>query len=184
MKCLSRLAVAAVVASAVATLLGGCLVSREDDYVVTLNEDGRSGTLSVVQYDVQSDQQEAAKQQKDFDELLRRWKSDEYLLERAKDGVYVKSRALERKGRELLWRETDLFPDITEVFTSEISGETLHVSIDSVTTVLGTNGALARSGNRTVVSWPSKTRRLELRIRHDDFHPTTDFAAEFRKQRH
>jgi hypothetical protein len=77
MKPMRRLAAVSLLSRASAVLLAGCLVSEEDDYTMTLNEDGRSGAMTVVKYNLQSDQQEQAKQKEDFDELMREWRSDE-----------------------------------------------------------------------------------------------------------
>lgn len=175
---------AAVVAVVASALLSGCLVSRQDDYTVTLAPDGKSGTITVVQYDVESDQQEKAKQREDFDRMMNRWKSDAYLLERAKDGVYVKTRDLRRKGREMVWRETALFADVADVFPNDVSGDTLRITLDPGTTVLSTNGTIARADGRTIVIWRLPAKSLALSLRHDDFHPATDFAADFQRAKH
>ncbi len=177
-----RRTLASLALAAAALLLAGCVVSEEDAYTVTLNPDGRSGSMTVTRFNLQSDEREPAKQREDFQKLMETWKGDAYLLERAKEGVYVKTRDLgERQGR-LVWKETSIFADITGMFQTDASGDTLRIKLDGGESVVSTNGRVVRMTDSTLVLWPRPATSLELRIRHGDFHPTSDFVADFRRR--
>ena len=178
----TRFAASLLLAFAFAAAIAGCVVSEEDDYTVTLNADHTSGTLTVVRFNVQSDERDPVKQQEDFAELMKAWKSDAYLLEQTKEGVYVKERDLSARAGKLVWTETSLFADIGKLFTRDIVADTLRLSIGKGESVLATNGIVVRTADTTIVKWPVTTKSYRLRIRHDDFQPTSDFAAEFRRR--
>lgn len=182
MKQLPGHAASVLLSLALAALLAGCIVSEEDDLTVILNEDGKSGTATVVKFNVQSDERDPAKQQEDFAELMKAWKSDEYLLEKTKEGVYVKDRQLSTKGGRLVWSETSLFADLATLFAKDVAADTLRLSLGKADSVVATNGIVVRTADTTRVSWPAKARTLRLRVRHNDFQPTSDFAAEFRRR--
>lgn len=177
-----RFTLVVLACAAAALMLPGCVVSEEDEYAVTLNADGKSGAMTEVQYNLQSDQQDPAKQQEDFDELMRRWTGDAYLLERTKDGVYVKNRDLSVSGGKLVWKATSIFRDFAGLFENEMSGDTLRLRIEKDQSVVATNGTVVRTADSTVVLWPTKMTTYTLRIRHQDFHPSSDFVRAFRQR--
>ncbi len=170
----------AAVATIVLLFLSGCLISERDEYVVRLNADGRSGTITVAKWNVQSDQPDAVHQQADFDELIRDWQGDEYLLEKTGQGVYVKDRHLEVENGVLVWRETSLFADFRRLFEDAISGDSVRIVVSADETVIGTNGDVVQTRDSTMISWPPNTREFTLTLQKRNFAATSDFAAKFR----
>ena len=162
-------------------ILAGCLMSEEDEYNVKLNPDGKSGSITVIKYNVQSDQTEKAKQKDDFDELVKDWKSDSYLLDKTKEGVYVKNRELWTKNGKLIWKEVSIFSDFSRLFRNELVNDTLRLTFEKEQTIVATNGVVERTADKTTVTWPPKTTEYKLRIRQNNFAAKTDFATEFRK---
>ena len=102
----------------------GCLASETTEYKITMNEDGKSGTIISIMRNVQSDESEDAKQAKDFDEAIRSWKGDDYLLERVHDGLYVKERNLESKIAFLSGKKRQFSP-ISEM-SSNMNSTMIH----------------------------------------------------------
>ncbi len=158
----------------------GCLASETTEYRITLNEDGKSGTLVSVMRNVQSDEADEAKQTKDFDEAIRSWKGDDYLLERVHDGLYVKDRLLTVEENVLVWKETAIFSDLGEVFKHEFRNDTLKFVVNEDQSVVASNGTVVPGKDSTVVYWCTPgTKEILLKTRQNNFAPKSDFTARF-----
>jgi hypothetical protein len=131
----------------------GCLASETTEYKITMNEDGRSGTIISIMRNVQSDESEDSKQAKDFDEAIRSWKGDDYLLDRVHDGLYVKDRNLAIEDSVLVWKEKAIFSDLGDVFKHEFNNDTLKFVIKGDQSVVATNGTVVPGKDSTIIYW-------------------------------
>lgn len=163
-------------------LLGlGCLASETTEYTITMNDDGKSGTIISIMCNVQSDESEEAKQAKDFDEAIHSWKGDDYLLERVHDGLYVKERSLAVEESVLVWKEKAIFADLGDVFKREFQNDTLKFVIKKDQSIVATNGIVVPGKDSTVVYWciPG-SKEIFLKTKENEFAPKSDFAARFK----
>lgn len=159
----------------------GCLASEMTEFKITMNEDGKSGTIISIMRNVQSDETEEAKQAKDFDEAVRSWKDDDYLLDRVHDGLYVKERDLAVEESVLVWREKAIFADLGDVFKHEFQNDTLRFVIKKDQSIVATNGAVIPGKDSTIVYWCiTASEDIFLKTRENDFSPKSDFAARFK----
>ena len=159
----------------------GCLASEVTEYKITMNEDGKSGTIISTMRNVQSDEADQAKQAKDFDEAIRSWKGDDYLLERMSDGLYVKERKLAVEDSVLVWTEEAIFANLGDVFKHELRNDTLRFVIKGEQTVVATNGAVIPGKDSTIVYWNiPATKEIVLATRENNFAPRSDFVARFK----
>lgn len=157
-----------------------CLASETTEYKITMNEDGKSGTIISIMRNVQSDESEDAKQHKDFDEAIRSWKGDDYLLDRVHDGLYVKDRSLEMEDSILVWKEKAIFSDLGDVFKHEFRNDTLRFVIKGDQTVVATNGIVIPGKDSTVIYWNiPASKEIYLKTKENNFAPKSDFAARF-----
>jgi hypothetical protein len=168
--------------ASVMVILSGCLTSESEQYTITLNADGKSGTMTTVMRNVQSDDRDSLGQRGDFKELMRKWKEDSYLLENVQKQVYIKERSLKLERRALVWRETALFVDVKELFGDHIRNDTLRITFREKERVTAENAAVTHRGDTTFVAWPLNVRRLVVTIRRADFHPTSNFVALFKAE--
>jgi hypothetical protein len=145
-------------------VLVGCLISEYDENRITLNADGKSGTISIIKRNIQSDRIDPVKQQEDFDNLLQDWKSDSYLLEKTKDSVYIKERKLSHERGRLVWKEVALFSDFHQLFRDVIVGDMIRIGLGTEETITATNGELIRTKDSTIVQWPQKTKEFVLKV--------------------
>jgi hypothetical protein len=160
----------------------GCLVSETTEFTISMNDDGKSGTIVTVMRNIQSGEADGERQEKDFDEAIRAWKGDEYLLERMHDGLYVKDRNLSLEKSVLVWKETALFSDVSEVFKREITHDTLRFVIKDDQKIVATNGTVLSAKDSTVVFWALQgAREISLTTRADSFNASSDFAALFKQ---
>jgi hypothetical protein len=158
----------------------GCIISEYDEYLIILNADGKSGTIIISKYNLQSDQTDPAKQQDDFDNLIQDWKGDQYLLDKVREGVYVKTRSLSRVHGQLVWKEKAIFADIYHLFEDAIMNDSLRIGFGKEETVTKTNGILIQTKDSTIVQWPLNMKRFILKIQKNNFKVTSDFAAKFK----
>ena len=164
-----------------AFLAVGCLCTETTEYTVKMNEDGKSGTLITVMRNIQSSDDDPAKQDKDFEQAIESWKGDDYLLQRMKEGLYVKDRHLSVEGSVLVWKEEAIFSDIADVFKHEVENDTLRFIVKDDQKITSTNGTIRPSKDSTVVIWAMpKTREIILTIKENDFTPKSDFVAKFK----
>ncbi len=158
----------------------GCLASETTEYKITMNEDGKSGTIISVMRNVQSDESDQTKQAKDFDEAIRSWKGDDYLLERMHDGLYVKDRSLAIEDSVLIWKEHAIFSDLGDVFKHEFQHDTLKFVIKGDQSVVATNGTVIPGKDSTIVYWNiAASKEIFLKTKENNFAPKSDFAARF-----
>lgn len=157
----------------------GCIISEFDEYKIILNDDGKSGTIFISNYNLQSDQTDPAKQKDDFDNLIQNWKGDQYLLDKLKDGVYVKSRKLFVERGKLVWKEKAIFSDIKKLFHNVIFNDTLRIGFDKNMTVTKTNGILIQTKDSTIVQWPLKMKKFILKVQKNNFKATSDFVKKY-----
>jgi hypothetical protein len=166
-----------------AFLFAGCLVYETVDYRLTLNNDGKSGSISIECTNIESSAADSAHQNEDFAELISKWKGDKYLLERMDDGVYIKERSLVLRKGVLVGRETGIFSDLRRLKDEIRYDDTTRITIAKDRTVLSTNGTLIIYRDRTVVYWPPQTRDFRIKIQQRSFEPTSHFAEKFRSLR-
>ncbi len=160
----------------------GCLVSETTQFTITMNDDGKGGTMVTVMRNIQSEETESDRQAKDFDEAIRAWKEDDYLLERMHNGLYVKDRALSLEGNQLVWRETAIFSDLGDVFRHEYKEDTLRFIIKDDQKIVATNGTVLATKDSTIVFWAvAKAKEISLTTRADSFSAKSDFASRFKR---
>jgi hypothetical protein len=158
----------------------GCLASETTEYKITMNEDGKSGTIISIMRNVQSDESEDAKQAKDFNEAIRSWKGDDYLLGRMHDGLYVKERTLAIEDSVLVWKEKAIFSGLGDVFKHEFNNDTLRFVIKEDQSIVATNGIVVPGKDSTIVYWSiPASKEIFLKTRENSFSPKSHFAARF-----
>ena len=159
----------------------GCLMCETTEYKITMNEDGKSGTLVTIMRNVQSGESDQTKQQKDFEQAIQSWKGDDYLLQRLHEGMYVKDRNLAIENNVLVWKEKAIFSDLGDIFKREFKNDTLRFIIKGDQKIISTNGVIQPAKDSTVVFWvlaPSK--EFFLTTKENNFTPASDFAAMFK----
>ena len=162
--------------------VSGCLVSETTQFTVTINDDGKSGTIVTVMRNVQSDESDPERQERDFEEVLRSWKGDDYLLERMHDGLYVKERKLGLEQDSLVWQETAIFSELTDVFKHDLRNDTLRFAVGEGQSIVATNGTVVRANDSTIVYWALPgARELSLTMKTESFAAKSNFALRFRK---
>lgn len=160
----------------------GCLMCESTEYKITMNAEGKGGTLVTIMRNVQSGETDQAKQQKDFEQTIDSWKEDDYLLQRMRDGLYVKDRELAIEENVLVWKEKAIFSDLADIFKHDIRNDTLRFVLKASQTLVATNGTVQPAKDSTVVYWPLRAaKEIFLTTRENDFDPKSDFAARFRK---
>jgi hypothetical protein len=160
----------------------GCLTSETEQYTISLNADGKSGTMTTIMRNIQSDDRDSLGQRGDFRELLRKWQEDSYLLENVKKQVYIKERALRLQRGVLVWREVALFADLRDLMSEYVHNDTLRMTFRSGEKVSAVNASVVENADTTILMWPMAARKLQVNIRHKDFHPTSDFVALFKAE--
>lgn len=158
----------------------GCIISEYDEYRIILDNDGKSGIIYITKRNIQSDQNDPAKQQEDFDNLIKDWKGDQYLLGKTVEGVYVKERKLSNDRGMLVWKEVAIFADFHHLFRDAIVNDTMRIGLGKEETVVATNGELIQTKDMTFVQWPLKTKKLVLEIQKNNFRTTSNFVAKFK----
>ena len=161
--------------------LAGCLISEFDEIRLTINKDGKSGTLEWTRRNVQSDESSKEKQNHDFNELLSNWKGDAYLVEKVSEGYYVKDRTLLIEKGVLVWKERMLFGDVHKIMGSDVSNDSIRIRLERSDVVISTNGVLQKYADSTIVTWPIGPGSFTLNLRRQEFSPTSDFVALFRE---
>ena len=160
-------------------VFGGCLIYETVEYRVTLNPDGKGGTITITYSNIASSSDEPAKQTEDFQELMDKWKGDKYLLERMNEGVYIKQRDLKLAKGILRWKEVGIFSDLQKMKDGLSYEDSTHITMGKDEVVLSTNGTLLINKDSTVVAWPPHTREFQIKIQNRDFKPTSNFAQKF-----
>lgn len=161
-------------------VFGGCLVYETVEYHVSLNPDGKSGTIQIKYANIESSDDDSTKQNDDFEELLTKWKGDKYLLERMNEGVYVQKRDLTLSHGVLVWQETGIFSDVQKMKDGLSYEDSTLITMGKDETILSTNGAVVITKDSTVVVWPPHTRDFQIKIQQKNFKPTSHFASKFR----
>ncbi len=159
----------------------GCLMCETTEYKITMNEDGKSGTLVTIMRNVQSGESDQTKQQKDFEQAIQSWKGDEYLLQRLHEGMYVKDRNLSIENNVLVWKEKAIFSDLVDIFKHEYKNDTLRFVVKGDQKIISTNGIIQPAKDSTAVFWvlaPSK--EFFLTTKENNFASPSDFAAMFK----
>lgn len=160
----------------------GCLISETTQFTVTMNDDGKTGTIVTVMRNVQSAEADAEKQEKDFEEAISSWKGDDYLLERMHDGLYVKERNLSIEDNVLVWKEKAIFSDVGDVFKHEFKHDTIRFIIGEDQKIVATNGTILTTKDSTMVFWAlPAAKEISLTTRANSFDPKSDFAARFKR---
>jgi hypothetical protein len=162
-------------------MTAGCIISEYDEYEIILNADGKSGTIFITKYNLQSDRTDSIKQKEDFDDLIKDWKGDQYLLDKMKEGTYVKSRKLYLKKEKLVWKEKAIFSDIYQWAGDIIANDTLRIGFGREETVTKTNGIMIQTRDSTIVQWPLKMKNFVLKIQRNNFDVKSDLSSMFKK---
>jgi hypothetical protein len=165
----------------VAIVFNGCLMYETVDYRVHLNQDGKSGSVTITYRNIESTSDDPAKQEEDFRDLMDKWKGDEYLLQRMNEGVYIKQRELQLRKGILVWKEVGIFSDVEKMKDGISFNDSSRIAMSKDETVLSTNGTLLINNDSTVVVWPPHTLDFHLEVQNKDFKPTSHFAERFRK---
>lgn len=159
----------------------GCLMCETTEYKITMNEDGKSGTLVTIMRNVQSGESEQTKQQKDFEQAIQSWKEDDYLLQRLREGMYVKDRNLSIENNVLVWKEKAIFSDLGDIFKHEFKNDTLRLVVKGDQKIISTNGVIQPAQDSTVVIWAlAPSKEILLTTKENNFTPASDFAAMFK----
>jgi hypothetical protein len=162
------------------TIFSGCLTSEETEFTLTLNGDGRSGTLSVIRRHMESDAQDTASQRKDFNELIANWRGDHYLLDQMEKGLYVKDRSLRSEHGVLVWRETSIFSDVAKIIPQYAPDDTLRFPLhDTKGLEIRSNGTLVAMQDSSVILWPPHTTHFELKTKTLGFSSLSGFMKRF-----
>jgi hypothetical protein len=167
-------------------LLGfsGCLVSEVEQYTLVINSDGRTGVLTIVRRNIQSDSPDSAQQRKDFQELLDNRISDTYLLRQMEQGFYVKDRSLSFEKGVLVWKERLLVSDISKVIPDYRPGEPVHMAVHDTSNVsIRTNGRMTLQNDSLAIEWPAEATTLELKATKRNFTATSRFSALYQQYR-
>jgi len=160
----------------------GCLISETTQFTITMNDDGKAGTIVTIMRNVQSAEVDAEKQEKDFEEAIRSWKGDDYLLERMHDGLYVRDRNLSIEDNALVWKEKGIFSDLGDVFKHEFRHDTLRFIIRDDQNIVATNGTVISTNDSTIVFWALPAmKEISLTTRANSFNVKSDFAARFKQ---
>jgi hypothetical protein len=162
-------------------IIEGCLISETSEYTLTLNVDGKSGTLVVIRRNMQSDATERTQQEKDFNELVQNWRGDQYLLDQMNKGTYVKERKVMVERGKVVWKETSIFSDISKLFPDINPNDTVRVPFKNEDgTVISTNGTILHEKDKTVVVWLPHTTEFIVKTQTKAFHTTSDFVRMFK----
>src|SRR5512143_1451162 len=165
-------------------LFAGCLVSEVEQYTLVINKDGKTGTLTLVRRNMQSDAEDTSQQRKDFEELLDNRTSDTYLLNQLEQGFYVKQRALTSEKGVLIWKEKLLVADVTKLLPGYEPGRPIRLPThDTPGLSTRTNGRRSMQNDSRAVEWPANTVRLELTSSKHPFSPSSDFSARYQAYR-
>ncbi|HEV8538007.1 MAG TPA: hypothetical protein VGR15_03695 [Bacteroidota bacterium] len=160
----------------------GCLISEVNEYTLTLNSDGRSGTFRTVRRNVASNESDTAAQRRDFSELVGNWRGDRYLLDQMEKGLYVKSRSVAMEQGKVVWRETAIFSDVTKLIPNFDADDTLRIPLHDTTGLeITSNGTVALERDSVVILWQPHTTHFELTTKLRDFKPVSSFAARLRR---
>ena len=170
-----------LLASTLASLFAGCLVSEVTEYKITLNADGRSGTFTTIMRNVESDSPDSATQRRDFQALMDRWKGNQYLFDEMEKGLYVKERSLRLEKGKLVWRETAIFADLSKIIPEFSPDKPLKFPLtDTSGQIVKTNGTLTTVQDSLLIMWPPHAKKFELKTIQRSFTPGSNFAKLFR----
>ncbi|MBI4547969.1 MAG: hypothetical protein HY707_08315 [Ignavibacteriae bacterium] len=163
-------------------LFSGCLISETTEYTLILNDDGKSGKVTVIMRNVQSDEADPTKQEKDFKELIKNWKSDRYLVEQLDKGLYVKERKLYLERGKLIWKETSLFADVQKLIPEHSASDSMKISLgDTAGLLITTNGKIIADDDSSVIIWQPGEKVFEFKARVRNFQSASKFAERFRR---
>ena len=165
----------------IASSFTGCLISEVTQYRLTLNNDFKSGTFSIIRRNVESNASDTAAQRKDFAELVDNWKSDRYLLDQMEKGLYVKSRAVSVEQNKLVWKETAIFSDIGSLVPDFDVNDTIRFPLhDTTGLIITTNGILSSSADGIVIKWNPHTTTFSVTTKMREFEPSSFFGQRLR----
>lgn len=160
--------------------LTGCLISEREMYHLILNDDGKSGMLIFTKYNIQSDANDTAGQDKDFQDMINNWKSDQYLLDQVNHGAYVKERDMRIEHGRIVWTERSIFSDVTKLFPDFTPGDTVRFGYDpDDMDITETNGKLVQVSDSMMVVWPPDTRDFKLTTTTKNFTPKSNLEERF-----
>jgi hypothetical protein len=160
--------------------LSGCLISERDEYELKINPDGKTGTLTITKYNMQSDGSDSAEQAKDFNDLIRNWKTDQYLIDQMKEGAYVKARDVSQEAGAVVWREVLLLANVENVLPHYTEGDSTRFKCDPENgEIVNTNGTVIDMKDSLIVVWPPHTKDFILKTKVKDFDAKSNFTQQF-----
>jgi hypothetical protein len=160
--------------------LSGCLINERDEYVLKINPDGKTGTLTFIKYNIQSDASDTADQAKDFNDLISNWKSDQYLIDQMEQGAYVKERDVHLEDGKVVRREVSLLADVGNVLPHYREEDTTRFKCNPENgEIVSTNGTVIDMKDSLIVVWPPHTKEFVLRTKVKDFNPKSKFEEKF-----
>jgi hypothetical protein len=160
--------------------LCGCLIDERDEYMLKISPDGKTGTLSVIKYNLQSDASDTADQAKDFHDLINNWESDQYLIDQMNAGAYVKERDLSLEDGKIVWREVSLLADVGNILPRYNEADTTRFKCDPENgEIVSTNGTVIDMKDSMIVIWPPHTKEFILHTKVKDFKPKSKFEQKF-----
>ena len=149
--------------------LGGCLISETDELHVVLASDLKSGTLTLTQANLQSDDTTATGRHGDFASAIASWSGDQSLIDGVEQGYYIKERRMWVEEGKLTWEQVALFAPPPNDFLELGPGGRYRARLQKSEEVVLTNGSRTAVRDTVFVVWPRGTREFRLKIRHRDF---------------
>ena len=159
----------------------GCLASETTEYKITMNEDGKSGTMISIMRNVQSDESDEAEQTKDFEEAIRAWKGTTTFSSVFTTAFMSKTELLPSKIAFLSGKKRQFFPTWQMSSNTEFNNDTLKFVIKGDQSIVATNGVIVPAKDSTVVYWRvSALKEIIFETKENNFTPKSDFAAKFK----
>jgi hypothetical protein len=142
-------------------LLQSCLTYRSIEFHINFNENFDRGTITVNYNDIQSSEEEAEKQEEDFNDLIELLFGDEFLLDNVNEGIYVKDRKLWKEDGILKANFTGIFQDLKlEDSELKIENEERMLILKNDGDTYECNGKVLHTEKNVIMVWPKDQREL------------------------
>ena len=151
-------------AFAILLLTAGCLECETWETRI-LREQGEPAIVILELGNIASDQDDPAKVQSDFDELIGLWRGDETLRDQLSDGVLVKHRELFIRDNKLVGRETNIVNSLRALDELSVSESEISWKLDDEQELLETNGKAVKTAAGVTIVWPKNAPELHVKIR-------------------
>ena len=142
-------------------LLQSCLTYRSIEFRINFNENYDQGKITVNYNDIQSSEEEAIKQEEDFNDLVELLFGDEFLLDNVKEGIYVKERKLWKEKGILKANFHGIFQEL-KLDDSElkIENEERMLILKSDGDTYECNGKVLQTEKNVIMVWPKDQKEL------------------------